>query len=72
MSEILPFYQLKIVDSTQLELKRMLRQQGELDSFTTRYLLSIKLRVAVEGCQSGTIHRVVVCYCPYMSIGPFR
>ena len=30
------------------------------------------LRVAVEGCQSGTIHRVVVCYCPYMSIGPFR
>jgi len=35
MSEILPFYQLKIVDSTQLELKRMLRQQGELDSFTT-------------------------------------
>ena len=34
MSGILPFYRLKLVDSTQLELKRMLRQQGELKSFT--------------------------------------
>ena len=34
MSGILPFYQLKIVDSTQLELKRMLRQRGDLESFS--------------------------------------
>ena len=34
MSGILPFYQLKIVDSTQLELKRMLRQRDDLESFT--------------------------------------
>lgn len=34
MSGILPFYQLKIVDSTQLELKRMLRQRGHLESFS--------------------------------------
>jgi BirA family biotin operon repressor/biotin-[acetyl-CoA-carboxylase] ligase len=34
MSGILPFYRLKLVDSTQLEIKRMLRQQGELKSFT--------------------------------------
>ncbi len=34
MSGILPFYQLKIVDSTQLELKRMLRQYGDMESFS--------------------------------------
>src|SRR6056300_307608 len=34
MSGILPFYQLKIVDSTQLEIKRMLRQHGDLESYS--------------------------------------
>ena len=71
MSGILPFYRLKLVDSTQLELKRMLRQQGELKSFTA-VLAAHQSQAAGVGCQSGTIPRRAACYYPYMSNGPFR